>query len=73
MNRTMHELYMWPFANSVRAGVASIMCSYNRLNGSYACQNSKALNGLLKDELGFQGYVMSDVSDIDELISPSLP
>jgi len=64
---------MWPFANSVRAGVASIMCSYNRLNGSYACQNSKALNGLLKDELGFQGYVMSDVSDIDELISPSLP
>ncbi|KAH6722111.1 beta-glucosidase [Leptodontidium sp. MPI-SDFR-AT-0119] len=59
-DRTMHELYMWPFANSVRAGVASIMCSYNRLNGSYACQNSKALNGLLKEELGFQGYVMSD-------------
>jgi beta-glucosidase-like glycosyl hydrolase len=27
---------------------------------SYGCQNSKALNGLLKDELGFQGYVMSD-------------
>ncbi|KAH7356905.1 beta-glucosidase [Rhexocercosporidium sp. MPI-PUGE-AT-0058] len=59
-DRTMHELYMWPFANSVRAGVASIMCSYNRLNASYACQNSKALNGLLKEELGFQGYVMSD-------------
>jgi beta-glucosidase len=53
-------VYMWPFANSVRAGVASVMCSYNRLNSSYACQNSKALNGLLKDELGFQGYVMSD-------------
>jgi beta-glucosidase-like glycosyl hydrolase len=27
---------------------------------SYGCQNSKALNGLLKEELGFQGYVMSD-------------
>ncbi|KAL2075129.1 hypothetical protein VTL71DRAFT_71 [Oculimacula yallundae] len=59
-DRTMHELYMWPFANAVRAGVASIMCSYQRLNGSYACENSKALNGLLKEELGFQGYVMSD-------------
>ena len=36
------------------------MCSYQRLNGSYACQNSKLLNGLLKNELGFQGYVVSD-------------
>lgn len=59
-DRTMHELYMWPFANAIRAGVASVMCSYNRVNGSYACQNSKALNGLLKEELGFQGYVVSD-------------
>ncbi|EXJ65900.1 beta-glucosidase [Cladophialophora psammophila CBS 110553] len=59
-DRTMHELYLWPFAHGVRAGTASIMCSYNRLNGSYGCQNSKTLNGLLKTELGFQGYVMSD-------------
>lgn len=59
-DRTMHELYMWPFANAVKAGVASVMCSYNRINGSYACENSKTLNGLLKEELGFQGYVMSD-------------
>jgi beta-glucosidase len=51
----MHETYLWPFANAVRAGTASIMCSYQRLNGSYGCQNSKALNGLLKEELGFQG------------------
>lgn len=36
------------------------MCSYNRLNQTYGCQNSKILNGILKDELGFQGYVMSD-------------
>lgn len=56
-DRTMHELYHWPFQNAVRAGVASIMCSYNRINGSYGCQNSKTLNGLLKEELGFQGYV----------------
>jgi beta-glucosidase len=56
----MHELYLWPFANAVRAGTASIMCSYQRINGSYGCQNSKTLNGLLKSELGFQGFVMSD-------------
>ena len=36
------------------------MCSYNRLNGSYACQNSESLNGHLKEQLGFQGYVVSD-------------
>lgn len=36
------------------------MCSYNQVNNSYACQNSKLLNNLLKDELGFQGFVMSD-------------
>jgi beta-glucosidase len=60
MFKTMHELYLWPFANAVRAGTASVMCSYQRINGSYGCQNSKALNGLLKSELGFQGFVMSD-------------
>ncbi|KAH7037268.1 beta-glucosidase [Microdochium trichocladiopsis] len=59
-DRTMHELYLWPFANAVKAGAASFMCSYQRLNGSYACENSKAQNGLLKGELGFQGYIMSD-------------
>ncbi|KAH6625224.1 glycosyl hydrolase family 3 N terminal domain-containing protein [Boeremia exigua] len=59
-DKTMHETYLWPFANAVRAGTASVMCSYNRINGSYGCQNSKILNGLLKEELGFQGYVVSD-------------
>ncbi|KAF2176435.1 glycoside hydrolase family 3 protein [Zopfia rhizophila CBS 207.26] len=59
-DRAMHELYLWPFADSIRAGTTCIMCSYNRLNNSHACQNSKALNGLLKTELGFQGWVVSD-------------
>src|SRR5258708_6373053 len=58
-DRTLHELYLWPFADAVHAGVGSVMCSYNRLNNSYACQNSKTLNGLLKSELGFQGFVVS--------------
>lgn len=54
-DKTIHELYMWPFQDAILAGATNIMCSYNRLNNSYACQNSKALNGLLKTELGFQG------------------
>lgn len=59
-DRTLHELYLWPFAESVKAGVASVMCSYQLVNNSYACGNSKLLNGILKDELGFQGFVQSD-------------
>ncbi|KAL2352850.1 putative beta-glucosidase [Cryomyces antarcticus] len=57
---TMHELYLWPFADAVRAGTGAIMCSYNQINNSYGCQNSHTLNYLLKGELGFQGFVMSD-------------
>ena len=59
-DKTMHEIYLWPFASSVAAGVGSVMCSDNRVNGTQACQNDKALNGLLKGELGYQGFVMSD-------------
>ncbi|WYZ39618.1 hypothetical protein EsH8_III_001532 [Colletotrichum jinshuiense] len=59
-DRTLHELYAWPFLDAVKAGVASVMCSYNQVNNSYACDNSKLLNGILKDEMGFQGFVMSD-------------
>ncbi|OOQ86351.1 putative beta-glucosidase M [Penicillium brasilianum] len=59
-DKTMHELYLWPFQDALRAGAGNIMCSYNRVNNSYACQNSKTLNGLLKTELGFQGFVVSD-------------
>lgn len=61
-DKTLHELYVWPFADAVRAGVGAIMCSYNQINNSYACQNSKMLNNILKGELGFQGFVMSDWS-----------
>lgn len=59
-DKTMHEMYMWPFADAVRAGVGAFMCSYNQVNNSYACQNSYMLNNLLKHELGFQGFVMTD-------------
>jgi beta-glucosidase len=59
-DRVLHEVFAWPFAESVRADVASIMCSYQMVNNTYACENSKLINGILKDELGFQGFVQSD-------------
>ncbi|KAJ8116854.1 hypothetical protein OPT61_g1813 [Boeremia exigua] len=59
-DRTLHELYLWPFADAVRAGTAGVMCSYNRLNQTYACENDSLLNGILRKELGFKGYVVSD-------------
>lgn len=57
---TMHEMYLWPFADGVKAGATSVMCSYNQVNNSQACQNSYILNYLLKGELGFQGFIVSD-------------
>ncbi|THC97001.1 hypothetical protein EYZ11_003505 [Aspergillus tanneri] len=54
-DKTMHELYLWPFADAVR-GKQTGRFSY------YGCQNSETLNKLLKAELGFQGFVMSDWS-----------
>lgn len=59
-DKTMHELYLWPFEDAVNAGTGSIMCSYNRINGTYSCSNGETLNALLKGELGFNGFVVSD-------------
>ena len=56
-DRTLHELYSWPFAEAIRAGVGAVMTSYNDVNGSASSQNSMMINGILKDEFGFQGIV----------------
>ncbi|WVW82363.1 hypothetical protein I302_104370 [Kwoniella bestiolae CBS 10118] len=59
-DRTMREIYSHPFLKAVQADVSSVMCSYNLLNGTWACENPELLNGILKEDFGFQGYVMSD-------------
>ena len=59
-DKTLHEVYLWPFMDGIHAGTGSIMCSYNRVNNTYACENSKTMNGILKGELDFQGFVVSD-------------
>jgi beta-glucosidase len=58
--QTLREIYAAPFAAAVDAGVSSIMCSYNHVNGPYACGSNALLNGLLRAEMGFQGFVTSD-------------
>ncbi|ETW82695.1 glycoside hydrolase family 3 protein [Heterobasidion irregulare TC 32-1] len=71
-DKTMHEVYAWPFAEAVAAGVGSVMCSYNKVNQTQACQNSKILNGLLKEELDFQGFVTSDWAAMIDGVQPAL-
>ncbi len=58
--QALHEIYVAPFADAVKAGVSSIMCSYNKIDEEYACGNNDTLNGILKGELGFKGFVTSD-------------
>jgi len=59
-DQTLHEVYVAPFDAAIKAGVASIMCSYNRLNGTFACGNKDTLTTILRDQLGFKGFVTSD-------------
>lgn len=57
--RTRFELYYPPFWGATKAGLGSIMCSYNKINGVWSCENPETLGNLKKD-LGFEGWVMSD-------------
>jgi beta-glucosidase len=60
-DQTLHEVYVAPFEAAIRrADVSSIMCSYNRINGSFACGNKDTLTKILRDEIGFKGFVTSD-------------
>ena len=59
--RTMRELYLPAFEASVKeAKVGSVMCAYNRVNGPYACQNKTLLDKVLREDWGFEGFVVSD-------------
>ena len=58
--QSLHEIYAAPFEDAVQAGVAAVMCSYNHVNGAYACGNADMLTGLLRDQLKFGGFVTSD-------------
>lgn len=59
--RTLREIYLAGFETAVRrAKPWTVMCSYNRVNGTYAAENKRLLTEILRDEWGFDGYVVSD-------------
>ncbi|KAK8035146.1 beta-glucosidase [Apiospora rasikravindrae] len=59
--RVLHELYLPAFKAAVQEGdAASIMCSYNRLNGYFTCENDWLLNQTLRQDWGFKGFVVAD-------------
>ncbi|KAL4945673.1 hypothetical protein BDV06DRAFT_209283 [Aspergillus oleicola] len=61
-DRTLHELYLWPWIDGVANGMGSVMCVMNRVNGTIGCENDHIMNGVLKNETGFQGFIVPDVT-----------
>lgn len=71
--RALREIYLPQFETAVReAKPWSIMCSYNRINGIYACENEHLLTDILKKEWGYQGFVMSDWGAVHSTIPTAL-
>jgi beta-glucosidase len=58
--RTLREIYLRHFQKCVEARVASVMSAYNKVNGFYCGHNRHLLREILKEEWGFDGFVMSD-------------
>jgi beta-glucosidase len=55
-----------------RGNPGSVMCSYNRVNGDYGCENDHLLNKVLKGDWGYKGYVMSDWGAVHSTIPAAL-
>lgn len=68
--RTLHEIYLAAFEGAVtREKPWTVMCSYNRINGTYAAENHKYLTEVLRDQWKFDGYVMSDWGAVNNRVA----
>lgn len=67
--RTLREIYLPPFKAAVEAGAGTMMSAFNDLNGIPASANPYTLKTILRDEWGFEGFVVSDWNAIEELIN----
>ncbi|MEM1507168.1 MAG: beta-glucosidase BglX [Candidatus Bathyarchaeia archaeon] len=67
--RTLREVYLPPFKAAVKAGAGTIMSAFNDLNGTPASANPYILKTILREEWGFDGFVVSDWNAIGELIN----
>ena len=67
--RTLREIYLTAFEAAVkRAKPWTVMGSYNRINGVFGCENDFTLNKILRDEWGFDGYIMTDWGALNDKI-----
>src|SRR3954471_369342 len=67
----MSDLLAFQFAVE-RGDPGSVMCSYNKVNGDFACENDWLLNRVLKTDFGFPGYVMSDWGAMHSTVKAAL-
>jgi len=63
----LRNLYLPPFKAAIDAGADTVMCSFNALNGVPGCGNPYTLNGILKGEWDFDGFVESDWTAVSEM------
>lgn len=67
--RTMREIYLAAFETAVKeAKPWTVMCSYNRINGTYASENKLYLTDILRGEWGFDGFVVSDWGAVSDRV-----
>ncbi|MBX7502331.1 beta-glucosidase BglX [Qipengyuania sp. YG27] len=66
--RTLRDVYLPPFEAAVDAGVASFMTSFNEYDGVPASGNKYLLTDVLRDKWGFDGFVVTDYTSINEMV-----
>jgi beta-glucosidase len=66
--RTLREIYLPPFEAAMKAGAATTMCSFNEIGGVPSSGNAHLLTEILRQEWGFQGFVVSDWGSIPEMV-----